>query len=416
LKLPRFFAITFIILGTSIFSLPTANAESTGQITVVCANDAGESRNFGVGWNNTNQFFEGKGNIAALFCQIASGGWTTFISTTAPESTWYYNGVAPAPEPTPEPEPTPSPTPSPSVEPTPEPVQPQPEPSPSPSETSTATVTPEPVVPVPSPEPTNTVPLPEPLPTPVPAPEPAPEPVPEPLPIQPAPVPEPPVVIPTPEPVLEPEIQPEITPEPVPVEETPVPEPEPEDVPIEEEQPEPAPEPEPEEEVLVPVTPELEPELAPEPPIEEPEPPVVATENSTPEEREIIAEALIEAANGEPLTADAIEEAGLAYEDLPPDTPVEVRKDEDGNEIVITAEVAAALVVLENPAALVSAIFTDPAKALLALGSIGADMSVEERQESEKTIVAAVIVGGIATQSALTAAASVGTIAYRRNH
>ncbi len=70
--------------------------------------------------------------------------------------------------------------------------------------------------------------------------------------------------------------------------------------------------------------------------------------------------------------------------------------------------------VLESPAALVEALFTDPAQALLALGSIGADMSEEERAESQETIVAAVIVGGIATQSALTAAASVGTVAYRR--
>jgi hypothetical protein len=41
-------------------------------------------------------------------------------------------------------------------------------------------------------------------------------------------------------------------------------------------------------------------------------------------------------------------------------------------------------------------------------------MSDEERAESQETIVAAVIVGGIATQSALTVAASAGTVAYRR--
>jgi hypothetical protein len=141
---------------------------------------------------------------------------------------------------------------------------------------------------------------------------------------------------------------------------------------------------------------------------------MVADEDSTDEEKELIADALIEAADGEAVTAEAITEAGLTYADLPPQTPVEVREDENGNQVVITAEVAAALVVLENPAALVEALFTDPAQALLALGSIGADMSAEERKESEETIVAAVIVGGIATQSALTAAASVGTIAYRR--
>ena len=95
---------------------------------------------------------------------------------------------------------------------------------------------------------------------------------------------------------------------------------------------------------------------------------------------------------------------------MPPQTPVEVRQDENGNEVVITAEVAAALVVLENPAALVEAIFTDPGQALLALASIGADMSEEEREESEKIIVASVIAG----QAAVTAAGAAGAAAYRR--
>jgi hypothetical protein len=138
----------------------------------------------------------------------------------------------------------------------------------------------------------------------------------------------------------------------------------------------------------------------------------VATEDSTPEERAEVADALIEAADGEPVTAEAIQEAGLTYADLPPDTPIEVRQDENGNEVVITAEVAAALVVLESPAALVEAIFTDPAQALLALASIGADMSEEEREESEKIIVASVIAG----QAAINAAGMAGAAAaYRRN-
>jgi hypothetical protein len=137
----------------------------------------------------------------------------------------------------------------------------------------------------------------------------------------------------------------------------------------------------------------------------------VATEDSTPEERAEVAEALIEAADGEAVTAEAIQEAGLTYADLPPDTPVEVRQDENGNEVVITAEVAAALVVLESPAALVEAIFTDPGQALLALASIGADMSVEEREEAEKIIVASVIAG----QAAVNASAMAAAAAYRRN-
>jgi hypothetical protein len=167
----------------------------------------------------------------------------------------------------------------------------------------------------------------------------------------------------------------------------------------------PAPEPVPE--------PEPIPEPAPEPVVDiAPEPPVVAAPNATDAEKEIVAQAIIEQAQGEPVSAQAVADAGLTYADLPPETPVEVREDENGNEVVITAEVAAALVVLENPAELINAIFTDPAQALLAIASIGADMSDEERTESEKTVVAAVIVGQIAGQAAVTAAA--GAAAYRR--
>jgi hypothetical protein len=135
---------------------------------------------------------------------------------------------------------------------------------------------------------------------------------------------------------------------------------------------------------------------------------MVATEESTPEERQAVAENLIEeaAASGEAVTAEAIQEAGLTYEDLPPETPVEVRQDESGNEVVITAEVAAALVLLESPTELISAIFNDPGQALLAISSIGADMSDEERTESEQIIVASVIAGQAAVTAAGMAAAS----------
>jgi uncharacterized membrane protein YgcG len=105
---------------------------------------------------------------------------------------------------------------------------------------------------------------------------------------------------------------------------------------------------------------------------------------------------LLEAAEGEAITAEAIAEAGIEYKDLPPDTPVEVRQDENGNEVIITADVAAALVLLENPAELIGAIFSDPGQALQALGSIGADMSDEEREESQEMVVAAVIASGAA--------------------
>jgi hypothetical protein len=133
----------------------------------------------------------------------------------------------------------------------------------------------------------------------------------------------------------------------------------------------------------------------------------------TESERELVAEALIESAEGQAVTVEAIAEAGITLADLPPSTPVEVRQDANGNEVIVIAEVAAALVILESPVELLSTIFSDPAQALLAISSIGADMSDEERSESEQTIVAAVIVGGIAVQSATTAALA-GSVSYRR--
>jgi hypothetical protein len=137
----------------------------------------------------------------------------------------------------------------------------------------------------------------------------------------------------------------------------------------------------------------------------QPEPPV-ASHNATSEERQIVAEALVEQSNGAPITAQSIQEAGITVQDLPPDTPVEL-----DNGVVLVAEVVVAIQLLENPAELLSAVFTDPSQALMAISNIGADMSDEVREESEKVVVSAIIAGGIATQAAATAAA---TSTYRR--
>jgi hypothetical protein len=206
---------------------------------------------------------------------------------------------------------------------------------------------------------------------------------------------------PIPDPIIPPEEPPVIEEPPVeepPVVEPPVVEPPAEEVPVEEP-------PAPEEEPPAPIE---------EPPAPVEETPPVVDENSTPEEIAIAVEALIAAADGEAITAEAIAEAGLTYEDLPPDTPVEVRTDAHGNEVIITAEVAAALEVLESPSAFIGAVFSDPAQALLALASIGADMSPEEREQSTKAVVGAVIVGQIATQSAVAAASAAASSTYRR--
>jgi len=135
----------------------------------------------------------------------------------------------------------------------------------------------------------------------------------------------------------------------------------------------------------------------------------------TAEEKAVVVDALVsDLAPGEALSAEGIAEAGVTFEDLPPETPVELRTDEEGNAVIITAEVAAALVLLENPAELLGELFSDPGQVLLALGSIGADMSPQEREESQKTIVAAVIVGQIATVAAVGAATSAASQTSRR--
>jgi len=208
-----------------------------------------------------------------------------------------------------------------------------------------------------------------------------PEPVapePEPTPVD--PVPEPPVVIPDPEPNPEPVPEPTPEPRPRPVIEIPIVEPEPEPVPVEEE---PVPEEEPvvEEPVVEEPSLPLEPEPEPEPESIEPEVP----EETLPTEPEPTPES-----HEESVTLD--------------------------NGVVLTAQEAVSVALLQDPAALIQELFTNPVAALTALGSVGADMTEEQREESEKIIVAAVIVGQIATQSAVAAAASAAAASstYRR--
>ena len=132
----------------------------------------------------------------------------------------------------------------------------------------------------------------------------------------------------------------------------------------------------------------------------------------TSEEKEIIATAIVaQFVDAPAVPAEALKEAGLDFADLPPATPVDVRTDENGNAVIITAEVADALELLVSPAEILSAIFESPAQLIFALGNLGADMSPQEREEATKTIIAATIVGNIATTTMATA---VGGIGYRR--
>ena len=124
----------------------------------------------------------------------------------------------------------------------------------------------------------------------------------------------------------------------------------------------------------------------------------------TEEQKEVVVEALLEDLKpGEAVTAAAVAASGVSYADLPPETPVEVRTDENGNALVITADVAANVELVQDPGAFLEAAFTDPGAALAALGSIGADMTEEEREEATDMVVATVVAAGAAINAAAVA-------------
>jgi hypothetical protein len=222
-----------------------------------------------------------------------------------------------------------------------------------------------------------------------------------------APVLEPEPVVPEPEPTPvepEPEVVPVVPPSPEPV--TPpvyIPEQQPIQQPLPEQEPQPLPTPEPEPEPeLEPVPVEPEP-VQPEPTPDQEEEPIVEepVETETVEESNPIETPIVEPVEEETIQVDEVDLATLE-----PNTPVEL-----SNGVVITAEQAIAVQLLQDPAALLQELFTDPGAALAALGSVGADMTEEEREESEKVIIAAVIAGNIATTAATSAA---GAAAIRR--
>jgi hypothetical protein len=356
IRLTAVFVLTF---GTSIFLIPSAQAVYANA-TIVCGASGGNQQSFQVGWDNSNQFFANKGYIPRLYCEGGyAGNYRTYISDNLNDSSLgYFNGVITSSSPTPS--------------------QPEPSPSPSPSESVTVDTA------------TSTSPTDTPTPSSTPEPEPSPSASPETSTSQssgqetqtsqtetPTVTPEQTetsttstdsatVVAPvdgstaTSEPVPQPAPTPPAPPvvEPEPVEE-PVVAPEEEEVPL--------PEPEVEEEIA--------PEEAPEPVIEpevEPEEEVIPEPEPTPE-----VEATVTLDNG----------------------------------VVLTQEQAVAVALLQDPVALVQELFTNPAAALAALGEVGADMSPEVREKSEKVVVSAVIAGNIATQAAATAGA---VAAYRR--
>ena len=269
--------------------------------------------------------------------------------------------VEPTPTPTPEPTPTPTPEPTPSPEPTLTP-KPIPEPTPSPSET----LTPEPL-----PEPTPEIVVPTPVETQTPEPEPTAS--------------------------VEPTLDPEPTPIPEPTQsESPSPEPivEPTITSAEE-------------------TTELVSEALSDGSISASDTAEVIDaflsdgELSTSEvtnlldnlnsdgvlsedEKDLVSDVLVAAYEDTAIPADVFEESGLDYEDLPPDQPITLE-----NGVVLTAEIADAIEIFEDPSELLATVFTDPGKALKAISNVGADLPAEVRKTAQQGTVAVVLVGQV---------------------
>jgi len=342
--------LTALLIGGFMLLNPSPVFAEQAIADVTCGKDDGTQQTFGIGWDNANQFFNGKGDIARLYCEGGfSNGYPIYVADNLPVDSplRWYNGIAPILEPTPEPIPSVEPEPVVSVEPT---LNPEPTPVPEPSQSSS-----------PTPEPTPTPTL-EPTPEATQAPEPS----------------STPITVVEPEPSLEP---------------IPTPEPTPEQTQTEE-----------------PQTPQAEPTAEPELPNDSLEPPLEPTLELTSAEvtqavvddaladgvltdteRELVVDALLVEFLGEAITFEALQEAGLDYEDLPPETPVTLE-----NGVVLLADVADALEIFESGAEVLATLLENPAKALKALANVGADMTEEEREVSQNTVVAAVVVTQLA--------------------
>jgi len=191
-------ALTALLVGAFMLLSPISAFAESVMTTITCATPDGQQQEFGVGWDNSNEFFNGRGEIPRLYCEGGYAGiYTIYVSDALPldDPRRWFNGVALLPEPVEslQPEPVPSIEPTLNPEPTPI-VEPTQEPTPEPTPSETATPTPEPIpvatqTPEPTPEATvSPMPIVTPEPEPAPTPEPmvseiAPEPVIEPSPI-----------------------------------------------------------------------------------------------------------------------------------------------------------------------------------------------------------------------------------------
>ncbi len=231
-------------------------------------------------------------------------------------------------------------------------------------------------------------------------------------PVEPSPTP-----TPEPSPTATPEPQPSESPtpteEPSPQPSEPSPQPsEPVVQPSETSSPSPTPSLSPSESPWQPEEPVVTPSPTPEPEISSPEPSVPdPIESSSPdpdpsstdlpsdnniidgltlEESIALEELLTEYGPMDAISFEDFAESGLDYEDLPPDQPVMLE-----NGVILTAEVADAIEMFEDPGELLLTALTDPGKALKAFANVGADMTPEQRKESQTVVVASIIVGQV---------------------
>jgi len=237
--------------------------------------------------------------------------------------------------------------------------------------------------PTPTPEPTNpVVPEPEPTPTPTEPPvvEPTPTPTPTPSPSEPAPVvpvvPPTQPVVPEPEPSLEPEPEETLIPQPQEPEQPEQPTTEPVELSPEPVEPEPSPEPSPSEEEPITSVEDLPEEITPEVLMAIDLDEIVATDLSPAQ-----VEALIEAALE---TFETAEQGSPEYEQALDALYLAAQADD-----IVLDEALAAIPLLGD-------VLGGALDVLNALGNAGSDMSPQVREQSEKTIVAAVIVAQIA--------------------
>lgn len=246
-----------------------------------------------------------------------------------------------------------------------------PAPSPTPSPTITPTPTPTPtetVTPTPTPTPTETS-------SPTPTPEPSPTQTQDPDPVQPDPDPQPSV---EPEPEITQEPEPEVTEEP---------------------QPEPV----------------IEPSLEPTPSeeiISEQEEINNAIDELIVNEEEISNEQLQDITDLllENYEVDEAMPVAELLDNLSDEQVLELLEQLDENQVIeyregveLEAGVAVIFEQLSDPAALIGDLFSDPSQTFEALGQLGADMTEEEREDSQDVVVAAVVAGQVATMAAVAA-------------